>query len=50
MVELGALGGGGGAAGVEDFGPELGARGAEEVGFVLDVGFADQARLGDVEV
>lgn len=37
MLEVGELGagaGGGGFAGVEDFGAELGAGGAEEVGFL----------------
>ena len=38
MLEVGELGagvGGGGFAGVEDFGAEFGAGGAEEVGFLF---------------
>ncbi len=39
-----------GAAGVGDFGAQFGAGGAEEVDFVFDVGFGDQAGAGDVQV
>ena len=38
MAELGAGVGGGGFAGVEDFGAEFGAGGAEEVGFLFGEG------------